>query len=512
MEKGIDMLKDRYLEFVDRRERLLVCLLLLLGCALRLALCGSLPAGLNQDEASAGYDAWAILTAGMDRCGDSYPVLLTAWGSGQNALMSYLSIPFLALLGLNETALRLPNALAGCLSLWLFWRFAWRARGHRFGLTALALLAVNPWHIMMSRWALESNLFPCFLMAGLRLIQRSRERPWALTGAAAVLALSLYAYGTAFFFLPPFLLCSLLWLRKGLRPGPFFTALALFLLLAAPIALTQALNLFGWPELRLFGLTLPKLTEARQTATSVFGGASAAENFRAFLRILWTQSDGLRWNALPIAQGGIFYLFGLPFALIGAVMSCLCRKDRQMEAPMRHALLCGLLCAFLIRGNINRLNLLWLPLIYCSAVGFHLVLSRLGSWAALPAAGALACALVFGASYVRVFGGRGEVNFFPGLGEAVAYAETLDAETVYVTDTVNQPYIFALFYAQTPPETFVSTVEYRNETAAFRQVKRFAGWEFEDPDRADVWILWRGRERGRALAGFGCFTVCVPEE
>ncbi|MBR4151027.1 MAG: glycosyltransferase family 39 protein, partial [Firmicutes bacterium] len=146
-----------------RTERILAALMLTLGVLLRLAFLGALPYGLNQDEASAGYEAWALLTAGVDRCGKSWPVLFISWGSGQNVLMSYLAMPFIALFGLSEWTLRLPNAISGCLTLFVFWRLAYRCGGRRFGLLALFLLTVNPWHIMMSRWALESNLLPFFL-------------------------------------------------------------------------------------------------------------------------------------------------------------------------------------------------------------------------------------------------------------------------------------------------------------------------------------------------------------
>lgn len=504
------MLKRSYLNLLDRAEWLPVTVLLVLGCALRLALAGSLPLGLNQDEASAGYDAWAILTAGIDRCGDPYPVLLTAWGSGQNALMSYLAMPGIALFGLNELTVRLPCALCGCLSLWVFWALARHIRGPRFGVTALLVLALNPWHIMLSRWGLESNLLPFFLLTGIYFTVLSREKPWRLVPAAAFFGLSLYAYGTAFFFLPFFLVFALLWLRRRLRPAPFLCALGLFILLALPIAGAQAISALGLEEVRVLGLTLPRLTEGRQAATSVFGGARPLENFKGFLRILWTQSDGLIWNALPLRRGGMFYFFGLPTAVVGLLGSILHRKDRQREAPLRFAVYAGLICAFLISGNINRLNLLWLPILYFSALGVHLLLSRLGSWAALPAAGLLACCVIFCSAYVKTFGGRGDPNFFPGLGEAIEYAESLEGDTIYITNIVNQPYIFALFYSETPPETFVETVEYRDETAAFRQVERFSGFEFEDPEAADIHIRWLGEETGEVLARFGLLTVSVP--
>jgi len=508
------MRKTRLLEILDRRETALAALLLLLGCALRLALLGQLPLGLNQDEASAGYEAWAILRYGMDRCGNANPVLLTAWGSGQNALMSYLAMPGVAIFGLNEFTTRLPNALSGCLTLFVFWRLARLTRGPRFGLTALLVLALNPWHIMLSRWGLESNLLPFFLLTGIWCLVLARERPWALVGAGAGFGLALYAYGTAFFFLPPFLLLTLLRLRHSLRLGPGLCALGLFGLLALPIAGAQLISAAGLHTVEVLGFTLPRLTEGRQAATSVFGGgglALAAANLRDFGRLLWTQSDGLIWNALPIWQGGLLYFFGLPAALAGLVASILQRRDRTREAHLRDAVYCGLLCAALISGNINRLNMLWLPLVYFSAVGLHLLLSRLGDWAAIPVAGLLACCLIFSIHYVRAFGNGGNVNFFPGLGEAVLAAEALEEKPIYITSTVNQPYIFALFYAQVPPDRFADTVEYRDENAAFRQVERFTGYEFQDPEAARVGIYWGGQERGEVLGRYGVFALCGPE-
>lgn len=514
------MVKTAYRELVERREWLLVGLLLCIGFALRLAALGAVPYGLNQDEASAGYEAYALLQSGIDRNGDPWPVLFTSWGSGQNVLMSDLAIPFVALSGLNELTVRLPNAIGSCLTLVVFWLLARRCRGRYFGVTALALLAVNPWHVMMGRWALESNLLPFLLLAGLWLTSLAKERLWALPGAAAAFGLSLYAYGTAFFFLPPFLICAVVWLGKEIRqkPAPFLAALLLFLLLAAPIAACQAVNVLGLGTVHVVGLTLPKLTEGRQAATSVLGGsgASALGNFRGFLRILWTQSDGLVYNSLGLWKGGVFYCFGLPAAAVGFVASVFARKDRAEETPMRAALLCALLCAFLIRCNINRVNMVWLPLVYFSAVGTHLLLSKLGGWAALPAAGIVAAFLVFLSAYCDTFGGAGNVHYYPGLGAAIQYAEaetkgeTKGETPVYITNYVNQPYSFALFYTQPLPETFVETVEYRDADAAFRQVRRFAGYEFQYPERCAVLILPRGEEAGyRVLGQFGNFAVCI---
>lgn len=75
------------------RDFFLVLFFCLIGILARLILIGQVPYGLNQDEASAGYEAWSILNYGIDRHGISYPVHLIAWGSGQNIAYSWFCMP-----------------------------------------------------------------------------------------------------------------------------------------------------------------------------------------------------------------------------------------------------------------------------------------------------------------------------------------------------------------------------------------------------------------------------------
>ena len=498
---------------IIKNERIAVALLLLAGFALRLLLIGSLPYGLNQDEASAGYDAWALLNYGIDRCGNSLPVLLESWGSGQNALMSYLSMPFIALFGLSEFSLRLTNALGGCVALILFWLLARRARGPAFGLCALFFLCVCPWHIMASRWALESNLLPVFLLAGITFTAESREKHWRLLPAAICFGLSLYAYGTAYFFLAPFLVFAVLWLRKSLRLESFLVSLSVFTLIALPITLCQLRNALGLPEYTLLGITLPALTQTRQAATSILGGGgidAALGNFKAFLGILFRQYDGLPYNAA--STGGLFYFFGLPLAVIGIAESLLHLKKNPDEAPILAALGCGFLCALFVDVNINRINMVWLPVIYFISLGLFVILCKLKKWSILPVAGVVACFLIFMSGYVSEYGGGGSPYYYPGLGEAIAYVEDQSPDSVFISYYVNQPYIFTLFYEQIPPDQFIDSVNYVNPSGAFRWVRSFGIYRFGDAGdaRGKYLILHKGEAGDYSLlADFGDFIVCA---
>lgn len=152
------------------RDFFLVLFFCLIGILARLILIGQVPYGLNQDEASAGYEAWSILNYGIDRHGISYPVHLIAWGSGQNIAYSWFCMPFIALFGLSEFTVRFPMALIGCVSVVLFYFFLDNVTplpNHRkYVLFGTLLFAICPWHIMKSRWGLESNLFPDLILWG----------------------------------------------------------------------------------------------------------------------------------------------------------------------------------------------------------------------------------------------------------------------------------------------------------------------------------------------------------
>ncbi|MGQ9472579.1 MAG: glycosyltransferase family 39 protein [Candidatus Caldatribacteriaceae bacterium] len=131
------------------------------GIFIRLFLLGAIPPGLNQDEASIGYDAWSLLHYGVDRNGFHNPVHFVSWGSGQNSLHAYFSMPFIAIFGLTPLSVRLVNALLGCISLFIFYDVISRISGKDKAIIATFLLSISPWHIMMSRWELESNNLSC---------------------------------------------------------------------------------------------------------------------------------------------------------------------------------------------------------------------------------------------------------------------------------------------------------------------------------------------------------------
>lgn len=465
-------------------------ILFLLGAMIRLVYIGSIPPGLNQDEASIGYDAYAILHYGIDRNGIHLPVHLIAWGSGQNALYAYLSMPFILLFGLSPLSVRALSAVMGLLGMLFFYLIMHRLFASRTaGIAAMFFIAINPWHIMMSRWALESNLFPTLVLIAVYFLIKSFQEPKWIYGFTAVLALSLYAYGTAYFFVPVFALgvVILLLYSKKLKLRTLLWSGGLLVLLALPIFLFVLINHYDLQGITTRLFSIPKLTMPRvEQISSVFGGQmlqTASDNAKAFGKILLSGDDGLPWNS--IAPYGYAYPIALPFAVIGLVFMIHSLWTRRAESKPYAVVLLWLLSALLMacitNVNINRINIVFYPLIMLVTAGCIWLYRKVRIAGMLSAA---AFAILFGffiTEYFRDFPERIGPAFYDSIGEAVQYAAEHSTGDIYVTNDVNMPYIYVLFYEKISPHDFLDSVNYANPGDAFQQVSAFGRYKFAKP-------------------------------
>lgn len=119
-----DIKKDKNLKtFIkSNRNLIIIYIVLIIGFMVRLIGIVDHPNGLNVDEASIGYEAYAVSNYGIDRNGKSWPIFLEAWGSGQNALYMYIIMPFVKIMGLSILSVRLPMAIIGCISLIIMYK------------------------------------------------------------------------------------------------------------------------------------------------------------------------------------------------------------------------------------------------------------------------------------------------------------------------------------------------------------------------------------------------------
>ena len=523
--------RNPWTDYLTGGQLLLLLAILLLGILVRVAGIGEAPRGFNQDEASAGYDAFAIAKYGIDRNGIHNPVHLIAWGSGQNAAYSWLCMPFIALLGLSVWSVRLPMALVGCVSLVIFYFLLKNIHRENkaFVLLGTFLFAIFPWHIMKSRWGLESNLFPDLVLWGTFLLSQylRKGKSGYLYTSMFLFGFSAYSYGSAYCFLPFFVLpvgiCLLL--RKKVT---WKQALACVLVLGVtvlPILLFVFINTFDYPQIELGFLTIPRLYVNRHTEmASVFSGnflESSLKNFRDALKILVTQEDGLPWNAMP--PFGLTYRVTLPLTLWGLVLCLKNIRKRNAQGPeflMDLWFAASVVLMFVVKPNINRINIIMIPWMYYTIAGTVDLAGRIPHGPKAAAVLFSAAFLLFAKTYFTDYQSMMEHKFSYGLGDAITQAAQAEADRVYVTDKTDMPYIYTLFYTQTDPNVYRSTVRYRTSHVDFEEVASFDRYVFGLPETIDaeenaVYVLYQP-ELGKfsedefEITEWGDFALAVP--
>jgi len=170
-------------------------LVLVFASILRLWNLGLIPPGLTPDEVSLGYNAYSILKTGKDEYGKVMPVIFKSFGDFKPGLYIYTSVPFVAVLGLNEFGVRLPNAIAGIIAVWLLYLIVKKMfKDERLAVISGLFLAISPWHIQFSRGAWEVNLSLTLTLCGIYFFLRALEKQKFLILSALFFALTLITY------------------------------------------------------------------------------------------------------------------------------------------------------------------------------------------------------------------------------------------------------------------------------------------------------------------------------
>jgi len=470
--------------------KLTIFTLLIVGVLIRTVFINIYPNGLNQDEASAGYEAFSILNYGIDRNGKSFPVHFIAWGSGQNALYSYLSIPFIYFFGLNELSIRLPMALLSCASLFLYYSIVKETGNRKFTLISFLLFTIAPWHIMKSRWSLESNIFPDIVLICLFFLLKLVKQKKIIYYYISVffMALSMYSYGTSYLFIPLFfILTSYYSLKlKIISYRQIILAFILITILSFPIIAFVFINTYNLPEINILGITVPKLKVARHTrVTSVFRHNFIVNSIFNSIKAVYTlvtQSDKEPGNSIRFF--GIYYVFSLPFTIVGFFNTTKQKLNKlnSVDALFMLWLIPASLMLPIILPNINRINIVIIPLIYFTSLGLHQLIEKFIIIRKYYLSVYLISFISFTIAYFSIYQKSLRVPFSYSLKEAIIYADNLKSEKIFITNKTQSPYIFTLFYLQRNPNDYLRTVKFKNEGDEFENVHSFEKFHFYIPN------------------------------
>lgn len=192
--------------------------ILLLAAVLRLWQLGSIPVSPDWDEAALGYNAYSIMHTGRDEYGKFLPLILRSFDDYKPGLYAYLSIPSIAIFGLNTFAVRLPSAILGILSVlavyYLVKELFPEKQKLNIPLVAALLLAISPWHIQFSRVAFEANAAMAFNLFAIVFFLKGLRKPWFLSLSAFFFSANLYMYQSEKLFVPLIITAMLIIYRK----------------------------------------------------------------------------------------------------------------------------------------------------------------------------------------------------------------------------------------------------------------------------------------------------------
>jgi len=233
------------------KSKYILLFILIIASFLRLYQLGTIPGSLNQDEAALGYNAYALLKTGADEHGRFLPLALQSFGDWKLPVYSVITIPFIALFGLTEQAVRLPSALAGILGTFLIFKITGLLfKEKKTALIAAFLFAVSPWSIYFSRAAYEVNLATTLFLGGfyfvLLYLTKKKKSSKALIPTSILWGITLFTYHSFILFIPLCLIGMLLLFYKNLILDKwliFFGVLISFFIVLSLITLnTSASN------------------------------------------------------------------------------------------------------------------------------------------------------------------------------------------------------------------------------------------------------------------------------
>lgn len=447
---------------------LLLALVVVGAGAMRFADLGGRPNGLFRDEAEKGYNAWAIATTGgaIEFTTDPkrpivwrpLPWMLDVMGSRTSTIYQYASVPFMWAGGLSVATTRMAAATAGTLAVLIVGLLFMRAWGAGIGIAAATWTALCPWHIVFSRWALQSAFVPMLMalvLAGLYGVEMKKRWGWPLAGAA--MGWLFYTYSGAQPMALAWGACLVVIYRREILRSPVQVAIgaALFLL---PVVPTLYVTLAPGGAARLSNVSV----WSQPAATPVSGVFAALQNYLSYFNpvFLFWRGDISPRHAIPgVGQLLPIDLILLPIGLIWSI-----RSKRPLAWAMLAAWLCAPIPAAITIGphphglrsfGMALPSAVWAGAGLCFAAGWTRRRETRWRLDLLVWVAALAIALSVFARYWQTYKSDVRVQIAFEKGESLSWeqiaANHQPGQRVYISVQVIYAQYFQLFYLQMPP-------------------------------------------------------------
>ena len=490
-------------------------LITILAFVLRFYALGKVPSGLYQDETAIGYNAYSILKTGRDEYGKSFPLYFKSFGDYKLPVYIYATVPSILMFGLTPFAVRFPSAVFGFLTVpllaFLIYEFT---KSKRLAILSMLLLAVTPWHLHYNRATFEVSISFFLFVLGTFLIHKAlfgqKAKGLFFLGTLCFI-LDIYTYNLTRLLAPLLFILILIFFRKKIRSIAKFE-LILTVIVGIILLIPFIITLSSSGGTASASGTLIYSSAAVQAPLLEFRSYLVNSNFfmpgiffNKLFSTIWLYINNLfayfsvdfffisgsTHGNQGIGNAGLFYLFELPFMILGIVTIIKKRLEWGLFLILWAATTIAVAALTRDIPQATRSFFLILPVTAFVALGiidFYMWLSRINNQLIKTT---IMIGMLLFVSYNIIFYFASYYFRFP-----VMYAKQWSEQDQSLVAFINNDkkynkiivdeksglnYTSILFYSAFPPKEFQKTVKrLPDDSEGFSQVTSFGNYEFRD--------------------------------
>ncbi|MBP7118744.1 glycosyltransferase family 39 protein [Candidatus Woesebacteria bacterium] len=461
------------------KKNILLISIVIFAFILRFFNLSSFPPSLNWDEISHGYNAYSVLKTGTDEWGALPIGNFRAYGDYPLTANLYLTVPFVALFGLTEFAIRFPHVLLGVGTVIATYFLAKGVTKRKdIALLSSFLIAVDPWTLFTSRFVLQSNISIFLLVSAFACFFNRDKYPKLLTFATVLFGMSLFAYHTTRIVTPLVMLLLVLVYRRSVVTKS--TVILTFLFAAAlGVILLQSSSRARANEVFLLNPGVVAQIESQRNESTwsplvskiiynrpIYLLTHTAKNYIEYFSPTYLFIEGGTQYQFSVPHHGLMYVVWLPFFYIGlfTIVKRASKKDTVSLVLLGWLLIAPIPASITVErfAVLRATSLLPLPELF-SAIGIfafcELVLKskrhaiRLVSVVTVITLLLLARYLtIYTTTYTKDYSWAWQY----GYKEAVIFSQENYSrfDKIIVTKKYGEPHEFFLFYGKIDPMTY----------------------------------------------------------
>jgi len=474
-----------------KSKTLILISIIALAFALRVYKVNTAPPGLYSDETAYGYNAFALLKEGIDEYGLRWPLTFKNFGDYKPPLTAWVTIPFIALFGLNEFAVRLPSVLAGTITIAIIYFLAkelFPNKNLKIAELSALLLAVSPWHLHFSRISMLVGIEAMFISLAVLLFIKALKKPKLLYLSASSFIAAIYTYYGSRITVPLLVIALTLIFKTKLKPHrSLIIKSALFgLLLLSPLLVSvvknpatltgraRTISIFYDPGIKA-KLWQAHTLDGPQTPTVIsrffhnkpyFYFQDFARRYLQHFSYGFLVQTGDTHPPFKIPQTGYVYSLSFLFALYGFWLTVK-KNTPQSKTIFAYLFISVIPPAFtFLTPSANRAFNMVIPLTILTAIGISVFLKKIPSRFQKSTIILLSLAYLFlFTSYLNRYYNQIPIelphHWHYGRKQLIQKITSLENQydQIIISNREGPAYIWILFYKQYLPSQYLQTVQ-----------------------------------------------------